>query len=672
MTKLLSSLWQMLLGACLWLASAGPVEAQREYFNWHFGQSAAVTFVAPVPQAAVLSTGQITFPQGAASISDGAGAFQFDSDGYRVWDRTGRPMPGANVVQTLKNYANNTRQVLVLPAPGSPSRYYVFVSQREYYPNEYPVSSTTALYLPYVVVDMSLRGGLGGIASHDSLRLPNAALGIQAPIFGLAGNWAAVRHANGRDLWLVGVSSEGQYLSWLLNATGLARTPVMSNVPRWINFGTSIFKASPDGHTLALLANARDNQAFGNRIVGRLELAGFDAATGQVSNGQELPTRFKGSGWFVSGNNAGGLLSRLVGLEFSPDGSRLYVDSAGTYPLQYNLLAGTRQAIDASRTPIQPIASGSRLPSSLTDMKLAPDGRIYIIYAGSSSVSCITTPNALGQACQLQAGVLNLQARSAGSGTLPLSVNDLNLPPVVVSSAGSIAAGSGCAGSLIQFMSSLSPFVTAASYAWDFGDPASGTLNASAGQAPGHVYQQGGTYTVTLRITSISGQQYTATQMVQVYNRPAVNLGPARTVCADEAVHLSAGSQPAGSTYLWQDGSTAPEREITASGTYRLTISSPNGCLATAEVDITVSDCPALPNIITPNGDALNQAFVLKGLNAPDWTLRLYNRWGREVFWQEHYDNSWAAQGQPDGVYFYLLTNPATGQKYKGWVEVIR
>jgi hypothetical protein len=59
-------------------------------------------------------------------------------------------------------------------------------------------------------------------------------------------------------------------------------------------------------------------------------------------------------------------------------------------------------------------------------------------------------------------------------------------------------------------------------------------------------------------------------------------------------------------------------------------------------------------------------------LNAADWTLRLYNRWGREILRQEKYDNSWAATGQPDGVYYYLLTNPATGQKYTGWLEVRR
>ena len=132
------------------------------------------------------------------------------------------------------------------------------------------------------------------------------------------------------------------------------------------------------------------------------------------------------------------------------------------------------------------------------------------------------------------------------------------------------------------------------------------------------------------------------------------------------------GPQAAGSTYLWQDGSTEPSLVAATSGTYRVAVTNPTGCQATAQVRLIINDCPALPNIITPNGDAQNQTFVLKGLDAPSWNIALYNRWGREVFRQERYDNSWAAAGQPAGTYFYLLSNPATGHRLKGWVEVVR
>ena len=63
---------------------------------------------------------------------------------------------------------------------------------------------------------------------------------------------------------------------------------------------------------------------------------------------------------------------------------------------------------------------------------------------------------------------------------------------------------------------------------------------------------------------------------------------------------------------------------------------------------------------------------MLNNLTAAEWRIAIYNRWGREVFQQQKYDNRWAAPGQPDGVYYYLLTNAATGQRLKGWLEVRR
>jgi gliding motility-associated-like protein len=611
------------------------------------------------------------------------------------------------------------------------------------------VSGNTPVFLPYVVVDMNTRNGLGSIVAHDSLQIPLGLVQRVSVPSGLGCNWAAVRHANGRDLWLVGITREGHYLSWLLNTSGVTPVPVVSTSAGWLSID-GILKASPDGRMLALLLNATD--AASVRPEGHLELADFDAATGQVGNVRPLPTRFRGYRYPPSSNGSTTTtLTRLTGLEFSPDGSRLYADSAGAYPLQYNLLAGTPQAIDASRTPIRPVGATPGPTSYPTDMKLGPDGRIYLTY-GTNSVSCITVPNALGQACQLQTGALSLQSRSAGTGTLPLSTNDLNLPPVVVGSAGSIAAGSGCAGTPILFLSSLSPFVTAASYAWDFGDPASGALNSGAGQAPGHIYQQGGMYTVTVRVTALSGLQYTATQTVQVLASPVVALGPAvRSICRGQAVTLNPGAQPAGvavswqdgstqptlvvrqpgvytvrvtnaagcsstastrvewlptspaslgndttvclvnayelrprgaqllgTTYRWQDGSTAASLLVQRAGRYELETTTPAGCTERASVTIINGNCPqvypdiVVPNIITPNGDDENEYFVIKNLSTNNWQLEVYNRWGRQVYQKKDYNNTWNATGQPNGVYFYLLHNNATGQQYKGQVEVIR
>ncbi|HSI90948.1 MAG TPA: gliding motility-associated C-terminal domain-containing protein, partial [Adhaeribacter sp.] len=78
------------------------------------------------------------------------------------------------------------------------------------------------------------------------------------------------------------------------------------------------------------------------------------------------------------------------------------------------------------------------------------------------------------------------------------------------------------------------------------------------------------------------------------------------------------------------------------------------------------------PNIITPNGDGLNDFFTAKNLHLyPNSRLKIFNRWGREVFSSQNYSGDWNASGLSSGTYYYLLQTPA-GQSFKGWVEVVR
>lgn len=78
-----------------------------------------------------------------------------------------------------------------------------------------------------------------------------------------------------------------------------------------------------------------------------------------------------------------------------------------------------------------------------------------------------------------------------------------------------------------------------------------------------------------------------------------------------------------------------------------------------------------IPNLITPNGDDLNDAFQVTGLGT-QWNLEIFNRWGNLVYKKFNYRNEWSAEGQAEGVYYYNLSNPINGRKYQGWVQVLR
>lgn len=79
----------------------------------------------------------------------------------------------------------------------------------------------------------------------------------------------------------------------------------------------------------------------------------------------------------------------------------------------------------------------------------------------------------------------------------------------------------------------------------------------------------------------------------------------------------------------------------------------------------------SMPNIITPNGDGLNDAFRLPSLPPGRWQLRVFSRWGTLVYETTDYRQDWTAPGLLNGTYYYLLQSP-TAPAVKGWLEIVR
>ena len=98
------------------------------------------------------------------------------------------------------------------------------------------------------------------------------------------------------------------------------------------------------------------------------------------------------------------------------------------------------------------------------------------------------------------------------------------------------------------------------------------------------------------------------------------------------------------------------------------------GCDSKLAYEVPVQgDVVFVPNVFTPNDDALNSEFQVVGVERSTWDLKVFNRWGDPVFEQRDYKNTWKANGLATGVYYYLLKNAVCpGREYKGIVSVIR
>lgn len=109
-------------------------------------------------------------------------------------------------------------------------------------------------------------------------------------------------------------------------------------------------------------------------------------------------------------------------------------------------------------------------------------------------------------------------------------------------------------------------------------------------------------------------------------------------------------------------------------------VSDGNGGVATAQINVTYVPAELfIPDGFSPNGDGINDKFVIRGLGAfPNNELRILNRWGNIVFEAKNYANDWDGTANtgviaggselPVATYFYVLNlgnnNIKTGYIY--------
>jgi len=250
---------------------------------------------------------------------------------------------------------------------------------------------------------------------------------------------------------------------------------------------------------------------------------------------------------------------------------------------------------------------------------------------------------------------------------------------------------SGCMPLVVQFndLSTVSSG-TITSWQWQ-------ANNNSFSDEPNNSYtfNNAGLYDITLTVTSDQGcsTTLTSTDLINVSPLPVAEFAASPEWTQINEPEITFTDLSSGSPVQWNwlfgtgDGSTVPDPvySFPDTGTYTvmLTIVNQYGCTDSFEMNIVIAPYFTLyvPTAFTPDGNGMNDVFLPKGQYLRNYTLRIFNRWGEQVF--ESFDPAVGWDGKSrrtgkeliPGVYVYRISasdEHNRPQDFKGTVTIVR
>lgn len=233
--------------------------------------------------------------------------------------------------------------------------------------------------------------------------------------------------------------------------------------------------------------------------------------------------------------------------------------------------------------------------------------------------------------------------------------------PMVVSISG---ANSPCPGTAIDLTVSIQGGYPEFTYSWD---------NNMTGSDITVSPQETTTYEV--QVEGDCNSAGSATFTVEVTNPGTEITSPDLILCAGQYLDVEGELSGGDGNYIFflpEEIELTDDNQIYSIALGEYTVEVIDGCIATGEFVITVADCQiTIPNIISPNGDKVNDFFWIEGLQYySNAELKVFNRWGNLVYESGNYKGDWSPSDVSDGVYFYTLNLP-TGKTFSGTLTIV-
>jgi PKD repeat protein len=260
---------------------------------------------------------------------------------------------------------------------------------------------------------------------------------------------------------------------------------------------------------------------------------------------------------------------------------------------------------------------------------VASGGTSYVWNTGNTTASLSTGP-----------GIYTVTVFDTNGCSDSETANIAALPLPNVSFSGTLA----CFGQATQFTNNTSiSSGSINSYFWNLGDGNTGTdVN------PSHTYDTSGFYIVSLTAVSDAGCSGSFTDTIPVGGGPDISI-QATPLCFMQLQAEGINNNPNQIVSNWtcdwgdfnQDTGQIRMHTYSVSGTYTVTLSATDafGCLSTIQTTITTKggktlDQLQIPNVLSPNGDSVNDELVLdqEFEECSPYTLSIFNRWGVKVY----------------------------------------
>jgi hypothetical protein len=338
--------------------------AQSRNSIWCFGDSAGINFnnlQNPVPFNSVMrSRGSC------ASISDHNGNLLFYcgkvtdqtcTNGI-IWNRNNLPMANGSDLNVDSWY----HEFLIIPDPADTNLYFIFHEE---------ISCSIGLY--YSIVDMSADNGLGAVVQKNVF--------INCCIVDAL---AAVKHANGRDWWLITLknnngSPSNEFQLFLISVNGIS-SMITQNLGAMSVSTEGDITFSKDGSKMMVTS-----------MPGLIEIFDFDRCTGIINNYKLIEPELHSTDYMTSNC-------------ISPNNRFAYVSSNWdtSYVIQYDLTANPiNSSADTVGTFYWPLTTTGTL-------RLGPNNKIYLSnIAGNGIVYPYPYQDTMYSVYNMYLGVIN-------------------------------------------------------------------------------------------------------------------------------------------------------------------------------------------------------------------------------------------------------------------------